>query len=243
MKKLLLATTLLASAALLSANVAKADIVLLGATPQDALIDLSGQGFGAFPRLLTLQTSGTESGSVTPVDVVHGDAIAGANKSTTPTLTALGWTSGGNVGIAFNADQTGQSGITLNTLVLTIYNGTTAVTGGTFSLASAIDFSAGDLSLEKGNGNGVFAFGLDAAEQLQFNTITAMLGSNGFFAGLSSSLGSPLLTNDGPDSFVGFNRNAAVPGPIVGAGIPSLITALFGMIGLRYRRRRNRLAA
>ena len=81
-----------------------------------------------------MQTNDFESGSVTPVDVVHGDAVTGANKSTTPTLSTLGWTSGAKVGIGFNSDQSGGTGITLDTLVLTIYNGTTGV--GSFSLAS-----------------------------------------------------------------------------------------------------------
>jgi len=49
------------------------------------------------------------------------------------------------------------------------------------------------------------------------------------------------------DSGVGINTNVCpdctpvqVPGPIVGAGIPGLLTACFGMFGLnRWRRRRN----
>jgi len=46
------------------------------------------------------------------------------------------------------------------------------------------------------------------------------------------------ITNasDGPDSF--FLIPAAVPGPIVGAGLPGLIVACFAMIGLAWRRRR-----
>ena len=65
-----------------------------GPTAAASFVDLGAQGFGAAPRLLTLQTNDFESGSVTPVDVVHGDAVTGANKSTTPTLSTLGWTSG-----------------------------------------------------------------------------------------------------------------------------------------------------
>ena len=84
-----------AAAALLSSSVAHANLVLTpGPTPAASFVDLGAQGFGAAPRLLTLQTNGFESGSVTPVDVVHGDAVTGANKSTTPTLSTLGWTSG-----------------------------------------------------------------------------------------------------------------------------------------------------
>jgi hypothetical protein len=43
---------------------------------------------------------------------------------------------------------------------------------------------------------------------------------------------------DGGESFYLVPQLAAVPGPIVGAGLPGLMAALLGMLGLRYRRRR-----
>lgn len=43
--------------------------------------------------------------------------------------------------------------------------------------------------------------------------------------------------SDGPDSF--FIQPAAVPGPIVGAGIPGAVTALLGLLGLNRLRRRR----
>ncbi len=219
---------------------AQANLVLSGATPATSFVDLGSQGFGNAPRLLTLQTNGIESGFMTPVDITNGDAIGnnGGKKASTPTLSTLQWNSGAAVGIGFNSDQSGGTGITMQDLVLTIYNGTTAV--GSFSLAASLKpltFSSTDLAMQQGNGNAVFDFKLDATEQAQFNAILAMPGSSGFFAGLGSTLGctspvSPgcLVSNDGPDSFVGFVQPGVVvpePGTLLLAGTALLGVAAF----------------
>jgi hypothetical protein len=235
--------------AIAATSVARASVVLVGGVtdPADAFRDLGGAGFGNAPRMLTLQTNDVETGNVTPVDVVHDDAVSGANKSTTPTISTLGWTSGAQVGIGFNADQS-NTGITMQSLVLTIFNGTTPV--GSFSLASALTpltFTAADLALEPGNGSSVFDFGLTAAEQAQFNTILLQSGSSGFFAGLSSQLGCTapvaagcLVSNDGPDSFIGFAQSSVVPLP---TALPLFATGLAGLGLLGWRKKRKTQAA
>jgi hypothetical protein len=101
------------------------------------------------------------------------------------------------------------------------------------------------LARQQGNGNAVFDFVLTAAEQITFNSIVAMSGSAGFRAGLGSQLGCPsgapagcLVSNDGPDSFIGFVQ----PGhptfvPLPGA-VPLFVTGLVGL-GLLARRKRK----
>ena len=240
-RKAACASVLAIGVAIAATSVARASLVLVGTNPADSFRDLGAQGFGNSPRMLTLQTNGVEDGSVTPVDVTNGDAVSGANKSTTPTISTLGWTSGAQVGIGFNADQS-NTGITMQSLTLTIFNGTTSV--GSFSLAGApLTFTEADLALEPGNGSSVFDFHLTAAEQTQFNAILALSGSSGFFAGLSSQLGCPanapagcLVSNDGPDSFIGFAQSAVVPLP---AALPLFATGLAGLGLLGWRKKRK----
>jgi hypothetical protein len=235
MKKLMLVSVAVVALAL----PAQADLIFLGQQ------DLGGLGFGAFPRMLTLQTAPVETGSVTPVDQVHNDAIAGADKSTTPTLAALAWATGAEAKLAFNAD-TANTGITIDALTMNVFDGTTVV--GSFSLAAPVTFTLAQVQAEQGNGNGVFVFGLNAAQQVTFNTILGTPGSGAFFVGLDSTLGcgtAPgcIATNDGPDTYFGVTGSGhPVPGPILGAGLPGLVSALIGMVGLNRYRRRRRLA-
>jgi hypothetical protein len=256
MKKLLLAT---AMACALAAP-ANANIVLFGAGDiLDAFVDVGASGFGNVNRALTLQGQGNatiEFGARGFGNILVDGAISGADKGGTPTLGSLGWDTGFNVGIGFNSNQTGNTGITLDAMRLTIW-GLDSTPLGSFSLAGPIDFSAALLALQQGNGNAVFDFELDAAQRAEFNTIRAMAGSANFTVGLSAILGcgtagaqtfnsaTCMPSNDGADSFVFFSQTAvaAVPGPIAGAGIPGLIAAGFMLLGLNKRRKQRQPVA
>jgi len=238
MKRTIYAALLLASTALLSP--ASADLVLFGGNVHDSFGLVGGAGFGALPRVLTLQTSPQEDGKVAPgvgATVCTGDAICtGSNKSDTPTIGSAGWTTGGTVGIGFNADQTGQAGETLNSMTLSIYNGTAVVAS--YSLASAVTFINDELNREPGNGNAIFRFVLDTTQANAFtNNVATLSGFQNFTIGLAADLGcgggagypvvvcspnqndkdvqnnvaSILAADDGPDSFVTFQNVAGGP--------------------------------
>jgi hypothetical protein len=248
-----LRSALLAAAAaltLLSAP-ARADIVLFGAGDVlGSFVDVGASGFGNVNRALTLQNSGIEFGAHLFGNVLQDEAIGGADKGGTPTIGSLGWTSGFNVGIGFNSNQTGGTGITLDAMRLTVWNATGGLVFTAGLGTSPIDFSAAILALQQGNGNAIFDFELNAAERAQFNTMLTLAGSSNFTVGLSAILGcgtigpgtfdSPgcMATNDGADSFVLFNQTLAVPGPIMGTGIPSMIAGALALWGLNWRRRR-----
>jgi hypothetical protein len=253
MRKLLLLATV---AALAMTAPAKADLVLFNpadpggtsGTPTTSFIDVSGFGFGAIHRLVTLQTTGMETGNSAVLDTAQGQAISGADKVATPTLSELGWLSRDAVGLFFDADQVGNTilgGITLRSLTVSIVSNDGATTIGSFSLASPINFSKADLALEPGNGQGGFFFALTTPEQAEFDTILGLAGAPNFRVTLAASLGCLDVgeviagcnpSNDGPDSFNAVSF-AAVPGPIAGAGIPGIIAACAGLVMLSRRRK------
>jgi hypothetical protein len=255
-EKLLAATAMLA---VLACTPAKADLVL-----SDLVFrDLGGTGFGAAPRLLTLQNNGFEGGGTvagaggttlftgpdgaacTAATCPVHQPSTGTNESLVYNIGALGWITGANVGIGLDTNEIGSTtGLTFDTLVLTLYN-SAGVALGSFSGNGPVTITRAQLDEQQGNGNSVFDIGLSLTEQAQFNTILAANGGAGnIFEGLSASFGcgtSPpagcLPTTDGAESFLAFNA-AAVPGPIAGAGLPGLFGFL--LLGLaKLRRRRN----
>jgi hypothetical protein len=271
MKRILLAATALAAIALSGMVSAKADIVLTDLVFRD----LGATGFGNAPRLLTLQNSPLESGGTIATagggtSFFFGDAgttvpqtactsngtcgaagggtRTGTNESLVYSVGALGWTSGAQVGIGLDTNQTGNSGpLSFTGLTLTLYNSAGAVLG-SFSGNSPVDISQALLTAQQGNGNSVFDLALDATQQAQYDAIINNPlngGINNIFEGLRASFGcgsqGPAVcgttgnfsSNDGAESFLAFQQSP-VPGPIAGAGIPGLVG--LGLLWLARRR-------
>jgi len=217
---------------------ARASLVFSG------FVDIGAQGFGNAPRLLTLQNSPTESGQIVFTGGVAAAAsFAGANdvaspccdgsKNSAPTLGSIGWTSGADVKIGFNTDQIGFGPITLNQLVLSLYNNANTVVG-TFSLAAPVDFTAAQVQAQQGNGNAIFEFILTPAEQAQFTALLTGTFST-FHIALASALGVPLVSNDGPESFLAVLAGGAAVVPLPGA----LVLFASGLVGLGVLSRRR----
>lgn len=244
MRRNIVMAAMLAGTALMAVP-AHADLVL-----SDLVFrDLGATGFGNAPRLLTLQDNGFESGAtvagVGGSTLLTGGAISGADKSVVYNVGALGWLSGAQVGIGLDTNEIGSTaGLTFQSLTLTLYNSAGTALG-SFSGDGPVFITQALLAAQQGNGNSVFDIRLDAPQQAQYNTLLAANGGAfNVFEGLSASFGCATVTpgcgpsTDGADSFLAFNA-APVPGPLAGAGLPGLISAM-GMIGLAWRRRRAR---
>lgn len=233
-----LAVATFAGLAMLAATQAKADFVFEGQQ------DLSGLGFGNDPRLLTQHTptggsTDIETGAAVPFNQATGDAVPGANKTNTPTLSALGWAAGNQVQLAFDPSQTGGTGLTLQTMGIQIYDPTGQTVIATFQLGGPFQVTPAQVDANHGNGNGVLVFGLTSAEQAQFNALSLnsgdVVGSFGSW-GCHDTSADPagcMPANDGQDTLVGV---MAVPGPEIGAGLPGIVTGCLGLIALGRRR-------
>ena len=270
----MLKAALIAATMLCAITVAKADLVLVdngvgfgGCTDANcrSFTDMNGTGFGALPRILTEQTSTFEAGQVAPngvggvtfptftnpgapgIPAVTNVAIPGSDKASAPTLQALGWNDASKVGIAFVSDQTGNTGITLQTLSLNLYQ---QALGGvqllhTFSLAGPVNYTQGDLALQPGNGNAAFTFVLDAAQQAIWNSLVTGNSLGLFNIGLAASLGCNTtpsgtcqVSNDGPDSFAALAQPGSPLNPVpVPAAAWLFGTGLAGLIALGRRRK------
>ena len=247
----------------------KADLVLVdngtgfgGCTDANcrSFTDMHGTGFGNLPRILTVQTNTYEAGLTAPDGnggVIYpafphpgAPGLSGTNvaiqngqfKGSAPSLFSLGWNDASKVGVAFVSDQTGQSGITLQSLSLSLY---TTNGGGqapvtllhTFSLAGPVNYTADELRLQPGNGNAAFSFDLDSAQQTLWNSLVDGNSLSTLYIGLAASLGCSgtvsstcQVSNGGPESFAAIaapRSPAVVPLPaamwLFGTGLVGLI--------------------
>src|SRR5262245_4643087 len=269
MRKLL--TALIAATALsVTLPAARADVVLLNGSILGSFTDVGAQGFGAAPRLLTEQGGGQDNylqGLVRPdalgalafpqvfpnnaapnFDVNFGNFAIdnGQFKGSIATINQLGWQSGSNVSIAFNTDQQGNTGITLQKMTIGLFG---PIGGGidllqTFSTATPINFSAADLALQQGNGTSAFLFVLDPAQRALWDAIVAAHPGDNLIIGLAAILGCGpnagagcLPTNDGPDSF----RALVGPGGVSEVPLPAAAWLFAsGLGGLAWLARRKK---
>src|SRR5690349_4226458 len=228
---------------------AKADAIY------DSTINIQAQGFGHVPRILTLQTTGTESGcvaatggssfstgsgscitdaSLSPNGVTNagGNEVLGANKTGIATLSTYNLSNASNLSIVYNPSQTGANPeTTITDLTLKFYDaaGNLVISADT---AAPINFDV----VNPGNGGAGFALVLDSAQAAAVN---AAFGGN-----ISSAILSVEATitgsNDGPDTFTLVNL-AAPPPPITQAPEPASLALLGGaLLGFGMLRRRKR---
>src|ERR1051326_409833 len=218
-------------------SIARADLV------GTSLVDLGGTGFGNVTSLLGEHGSNqdpTETGGIS----WNGSAFVGSSDtiqccsgpaSQIVSIGSLGWTSGTSVGLVVNFNTAGaHSGpISLTDLTLSLYNPITHTAVTSFSLDHPYDFT--EAQVAQGTGQAGWLFTLNAAEQAIFSGFAT--NQNLLAVTTSATFTNP---TGGPENIFALNA-AAVPGPIVGAGLPGLIAGCLGLLALA-RRRRARVA-
>ena len=209
-------------------NTVSANLILL--SPEN----FSGTGLGSVNTVLTMTSPGAttnEQGCVgrstagcpggtanAALDVIGGtlggNEQTGASQTLTRTIAALGLTTAANLRVVFNPQEPGNAadnGITLNTLVLGIYDGTTNNLLFSATLAAPVVFP----NTQTGVGNSGFVFGLTPAEA---SAAQAFFGNTANRIGLSASASN---ATGGPETF--FVANTAIPEPasllLLGSGL------------------------
>jgi len=258
MKRYLVAAASFISGAMLVPQPASALVSYSGGLVYDSTIQVTAQGFGNVPRLLTVQgnanSTTTESGCVSASGGINfgasacdgtlfantgGDEpnpLADNQKYGIPTLDELGWKTAADIGLVFNPNQTGFAPITVDDITLKIYDGDT--------LFAQINGSQAFATTDPGVGSAGFVFRLDAGILASVDTnVFGAAGSDNFRVALENTNS---LFNDGPESWAAVDL---VPGN-GGGGVPpvpepatwALLLMGFGFVGARLRRGRRQSA-